>query len=525
MLDQTGKSNFDKTSFLPLNLFWILILIISSPAFFNGCSLHPDKIDKNSAWMDAKSDIDGLFKDQEPVKGPISVYEAMARTIKYNREHKLKMMESALSLHQKNLSFFDLLPKLTAKAGYEGRDNERAASSESYKTGNESLEASISQDKSRSVSDVTFTWSILDFGLSYVRAQQKSDKYLMAREVERKTTQNIIRDVRFAWWQALTAQRLMKKIDPLMKRVQKSLKNSEEIEKKRLDSPLKALKYQKSLIEMLRTLEFLKSELSMAKPRLSSLMGLPYGQKFSLKDPGFNNSLPDLNWDMDIMEKIALISRPELMESRYKDRITEKETKAALLKILPNMNFDAGWNYDSNSYLVDNTWFGYGAHVSWNLFNIFKTPKTLKMCDITQKVSKERKLAMSITIMMQLQLAKADFLISKKRFEIEDHAFNVETRILKQITSKNISKSRGEQDLIRQELNHLVADVRRGKTYAELENNFGRLLVTMGINTLPEKVWDISVKGLAKEIEKTITAWNKKNLNEVETLNSYLPQN
>jgi hypothetical protein len=465
--------------------------------------------------------MDLLFKDQEPVNAPISIYEAMARAIKYNRSHKLKMMESALSMQESNLSSFDLLPKLTASAGYGGRDNERASSSESYKTGNESLEASISQDKSTGTGDITFTWSVLDFGLSYVRAKQKADKFLMAKEAERKTIQNIISDVRMAWWQALTAQRLMDKIDPLMKKVSKALENSREIEAKKLDTPLNALNYQKSLLDIMRTLETLRKDLSKAKPKLASLMGVPYGQNFTLKEPENLTDLPELKWDIETMEKIALISRPELMEARYKSRITEKETKAALLKLLPNISLDAGWNWDSNSYLVDNTWYDYGANISWNLFSIFKTPKTLKMIETSKKVAKERKLAMSMAVLMQLHLAKADYVQSMRRFDIEKKIFKVENRIFDQITSANLTKTQGEQVLIRQELNRLLAGVRIGTIYAELENNFGKILVSMGIDPMPEEIADISVSGLADSMEKEIIAWQKEKLEEVNGIKDY----
>lgn len=503
-----------------INFFHIILL---SAFFLTGCALHPQKFSKDAVIKDAKSDVQELFKDQEPVTKPISLYEAMARGIKYNRENKLKMMESALYMQQSKMSSFDLLPKLTASAGYQGRDDERASSSESYKTGQESLEASISQDKRTKTADITFTWSVLDFGLSYVRAKQKSDKYLMAKEVERKTVHNIIRDVNNAWWQALTAQSMMNKIDPLMIRVEKALSNSEKIEQKRLDSPLKELNYQRSLIEMLRTLQNLRRSLSLAKPRLAALMGLPFNRDFTLEQPKNNFSVTNIDWDTSMMENIALTSRPELMESRYKERITGQETKAELLKLLPNLNFDAGWNWDSNSYLVDSNWIDYGAHVSWNLFNIFKTPSTLDMIKLNKTVSKERKLAMNMSVLMQIHIAKADYIQTKKKFHIDEKAYAIETRILSQIKSASLSRSKSEQALISQELNHLLSGVKKAKSYAELKNNFTRILVSMGVDPVPETSEDNSVDGLAQAIKEKMENWEKPKLSDIDETEKYLP--
>ena len=41
---------------------------------------------------------------------------------------------------------------------------------------------SVSQDKKRNTYDVAFTWNVLDFGLSYVRAQQQADRFLINKE-------------------------------------------------------------------------------------------------------------------------------------------------------------------------------------------------------------------------------------------------------------------------------------------------------------------------------------------------------
>lgn len=506
-----------------VNITKFSFLFILFAMLFCGCAIHPKIMDKNETWQQASIDMVDLFKNQEPITEPITLYEAMARAIKYNREHRLKMMESALAMHETKLSRFDLLPKLTASAGYQGRDDERASSSESYKTGQESLEASISQDKHLRTSDITFTWNVLDFGLSYVRAKQQSDKYLMAKEVERKTIHNIIREVNVAWWDALTAQNIIKEIDPLMIRVQNALTDSEMIEKQRLDSPLKALNYQRSLVEMLRSLETLKKNLLLAKPKLASLMGVPFGQDFYLEQPAAPNTILDIYWDMPTMEKIALLARPELMEARYKSRITEKETKAAILKILPNINMDAGWNWDSNSYLVDSNWIDYGARVSWNMFNIFKTPQTLDMIKISKKVQKERTLAMSMSVLMQLHIAKVNYIQSKKRFLIDDKAYSIEKRIFEQIQAATLTKSNGEQSLISQELAMLLSKVKKEKSYSELKNNFHTILISMGIDPMPESIDDNSVAGVAEAINTQLQKWNKPNLNEIENIDNYLP--
>jgi outer membrane protein len=53
---------------------------------------------------------------------------------------------------------------------------------------------------------------VLDFGVSYYRAQQKADQILMAEERRRKVIQNVLQDVRNSLLAgALGAQRLIRR--------------------------------------------------------------------------------------------------------------------------------------------------------------------------------------------------------------------------------------------------------------------------------------------------------------------------
>ena len=65
-----------------------------------------------------------LFENQEPLTGPISLEEAIARAIKYNYDYRLTAMDQALQNRQLDLSRYDMLPKLVASAGGTARSNE-----------------------------------------------------------------------------------------------------------------------------------------------------------------------------------------------------------------------------------------------------------------------------------------------------------------------------------------------------------------------------------------------------------------
>ncbi len=517
-----------KTSFIQKNPHkppaFLCICLIAMGMLISGCALHPQRMNKEQLWEAAKDDLGDLNHVQEPVDRPITLHEAMARAIKYNREYRVNLMQSSLAMAELELTRFDLLPDLMVNAGYTTRDKRIASASESYETGQESLEPSISQDRDRHFGDISFTWSILDFGLSYVQAQQQADRYLIARQAERKTIHNIVNDVGVAWWKALSAQRLMAQVPPLMTKVEKALKDSRAIETERLDTPTTALKYQRSLLNMLRTLEGLKKELMGAKDELAHLMGLPPGYRFTICDSeGMQSDLTRIAWNVNTMEKIALLSRPELITGHYQQRINQKESKLALLRLLPDLSLDAGWNYDSNSYLVHRSWYDVGGRLAGSLMNLVKMPQTLENTKAGEAVRRMQHLAVSSTILMQVHLAKTAHIQSMRSFELENEIFAVEDRLLMQKINERDMEANGEHALIGQRLNHLLAQFRRNSAFAELQNNFLRLLWTMGIDPVPPTVDTASVKGLADKIRQQMKKWEKAKLTQVKGIDFYLP--
>src|SRR5690606_29006486 len=111
---------------------------------------------------------------QPPASAPVTLEEAMARALKYNLDNRLKMMEQALAHHQLDIANFNLLPQLTANAGYVTRDNRYGSSSQDLATGQQSLVPSTSLDKTYRTADLSFSWNILDFGVSYYQAHQQA---------------------------------------------------------------------------------------------------------------------------------------------------------------------------------------------------------------------------------------------------------------------------------------------------------------------------------------------------------------
>lgn len=471
-----------------------------------GCAVTSQPIDRSVSEQRAQQDLATMFKDQEPLSGPLTLHEAMARAVKYNLEARLKVMEEAMAQRQIDLATFDMLPRMALSAGYAGRNNVSASSSQSVNTGTQSLEPSTSQDRDRGVADLTMVWNVLDFGVSYISAKQQGDQRLIVQERRRKVVHTIIQDVRSAYWRAVAADRLLNQIDSLMARVAQARDNSQRLSEQRIGDPIQALSYQRALIEATRQLEEQRRALSLAKTELATLINLPLGTQVELA-PDAGYQMPELKVALDTLEQEALASRPELREQDYQARISAAETRKAMLRLLPGLEFSAGGHYDSNSFLVNQSWADYGVKVTWNLFNVLSAPAAIDVAKAGQEVVDARRQAMSMAILAQLHVANANFREAQRQFQTSQQLAGLDGQIVEQLRNRYQAQGIGELELIQGELNTLQADLRRDLAYAELRNSYGQLFASVGLDPLPESVASDSVADIAAALSSREAQW------------------
>ena len=452
----------------------------------SGCSVTPKPWKEVEVKDASKDDLLSISKSLE-ITQPISLSDAIYRGINFNRQKRVKMLESALADKQLDLLHYDMLPQLTADAGYSARDNYAASASTIFEDGKPAPLSNdptytISQDKTQVAASVSFSWNVLDFGLSYVKAQQQSDRYLISKEEERKVIFNITQEIRKSYYQAVTAEALLKRIRPLMKEVRVALQDSDKVKSLRLKSPLDALTYQRELLDVLRDLTTLEKSLIFSKVELAELMGVKPGTNFALKDKIQDSyNLPTLPFTLSTMEKIALENRPEILEERYKERISQKELSVVMLSMLPGINLSAGYSYNDSDYLLNSNWYSLGANVTWNLFNVFKYDSMSDAADAKIMLAKERKLAVALAVVTQVHLADMRYKQTVGEYKLSKDYLNVSKEIYEQAMNAHQLDMNSDLLIIKEKLSYLLATLRHSAAYANMENSYGRIYASMGI--------------------------------------------
>ena len=446
-----------------------------------GCSsTTPMAITDSEAANNAAAVRADIASKQEPTTQSISLYDAMARALKYNLDHRVSMMEMDLARADYDLSRYDQLPKVVANGGYYGRNNEAGSSSRSLLTNRESLEPSTSTERDVFSGDLTASWNILDFGLSKIRSEQLGDEVMIYEERRRKAVIQIMEDVHRAYWRAVSYERLGNRLAALEGDVREAFDSSRALYVSRRTAPMPALSYQRELNDVQGQAQRMSRDLKMAKMELAALMGLSPDQSFTLKMPSHGNRPVRLAMNYDKMIEVALVQRPEVRESVYAQRIGEKEMKKAVLEALPSIEGFAGLNVSSNDFLFNNDWASYGARASWNLIDVFSTGKRKRKAKAKYELEKQRGLAAAMAVMTQVGVSRARYESLMSEYVTADQGAQVQGDILNQVEALARASTASRQTLVRERMNAILSEARRDSVHAEMKEAAAHIYTSLG---------------------------------------------
>ena len=497
------------------------IIILLALFLITACVRSPQPISLFETEEKAFKDISNIEEIKKNNKAweenlEIDLYTAIALAIKNNKELKIKLLENALANRQIDKIKFEMLPSLAANAGYSGSDKYRTTTSANVSNadtaGAMGTTYTTSSEKGVANQDIGFTWNALDFGLSYIKAGQSNNRYLISDEAEKKASHNIVREVIRTYWNSLSAEKLIKKYDPLLIKVDSALNDSQKIEELLLTKPMDALLYQKELLDIQRALQTQKQIFIDAKIQLGTLMGLLPNQKFKIVDT--NEPLTILDMSLKGMEEHALIHRPELIENHYEERISVQQAKAGIVSLLPGLNFNAAWTSSSNDYLMNKTNFEYGSTLGANLLNVFSYPKIKEINETNLLIIKEQRLALSMAVLSQVHLSNINYQMALEEYATADRYYDVSQKITAQVKNAQKIAKFGNLELIREEASLLVAELRYDIAYTKLQHAIGQIYTSVGLDVTEDNVkgYDIAYGQIYTSVGLDVTEDNVKEL-------------
>lgn len=477
----------------------------------SACStLVPQELTVDKLVPANHADAQAMSREVEPITGPLSMEEAIARALKYNLDRRSKMMEEALALNQLDVNHYDMLPKLVAQAGYATRDNDRISESRDASTGTPSTAHFISQDKSHTLAELGLTWNLLDYGLGYYNTRQQADRVLVAAERRRKAMHVLMQDVRTAYWRAASAQTLRSQVESTLSLAEEALTDSRKVESERLRNPLDALRYQRQLLENLRLLEAIDQELSSAQVELASLINAPIGQPIRIAESDVKNiDATVMSVPVQAMEEAALTQNADLREQHYNARMARDETRKTLARLFPNVSLSYGAKYDSDNYLVNRNWNEAGLQVSFNLFNLLTGPSQLKLADAGVALADQRRMATQLAVLTQVHLARLQLLNARNQFERADAIYTTDLKIADHVRNREIAQAQSKLDSVSNATSAILSLLRRYQALALVQAAENRLIATLGLEPRIGSTSELKLAELTAQIKQSGVLWTE----------------
>ncbi|MBF0296354.1 MAG: TolC family protein [Magnetococcales bacterium] len=477
-----------------------------------GCSLTVPAISREEQARLAERDRGELFAGQQALSGPLTLHEAMARAIRYNLDLRLKRMEEALAKGQEDVAGIDMLPRLTLAAGYSDRSPDTSSVSRSMVTGQVSSEPTVSRNSTSITGDLTMSWNLLDFGMSYFQSRQEGNKALVQGEYRRKALHNLLKDVRFAYWKAAAAQWLEREVAVILKSSDEALAIARKVESENLRSPVHALQFQLGLLEIVRQLEKSRADLAIAKEELAVLINLEPGVVYQLADDAAAmERLPEMGVPVTELESLALSSRPELRIEHYQARIEADETRKAIARLFPGLEFAVSENYDDNAFLVYQHWAQAGARLSWNLLRVLTRGSQMDLAARRENVVQIRRLVLHMAVVSQVRIAWHEYRAARETMQRLRTEGDTRRRLQEHTANRGELGMDSQLSYVHNVAAAALGRVQQYEAFARYQSALGRLFASIGLDPMGE--WEPAkenVLHLTRRLRENDTLWGER---------------
>lgn len=486
-----------------------IALTFISLAALSGCSVTPERLDANTVLDAALEDRALIARSQEPIEGRLTLHEAMARALKYNLEHRVRLMETALANSNFELAKMDMAPLLQLGAGVNHRSNRNGSSSEDYYTREESLRDSVSEDQTLRTADVRFAWNALDFGVSYLQAKQEANRLLITERNRRKVMLQLMQRVRAAYWRAAVMQHISGSVNTMMADANSALDNLRKVRAEQLRAPLMTLRDYRALLAVVQQLQQMQQSVNAAQVELAMLINMPPGTALELDVADAFPTLPEVQEDLAALELVALQNSGEYVSELYNLRNDQLEARKAFLRLLPSLEFSYGLNYSSNSFLVNDHWQRAGIQVSWDIMRLLSKDKFDAQTEARDDLALARRLVVNMGVVAQTHLSWQEYQNTLARLSRASEMDDIDQEIARLTLHAGASRALDGAQGIQSRAKALNSNLGRMIAYAEAQEAFGTLLQSLGLNPVPDDYGMHSVDELAAKLKEQMGLWDQ----------------
>lgn len=455
------------------------LIFMSIPLYFVGCI----KATKHfCAYREREAEYDkaSLYQNIALPTHPLTLDEIIEIGLERNLALLVKAQEYAVQREVMTAERLGMIPDLIGNIEWNQRDNNPGSSSKSLDPGVPPAPPSVSSLKNTGFGDVTLTWNLLDFGLSYYKARQEANNALIKQFEYKKLRQNLVLDIVKQYWLAVAskqgierAKRILEKTEDYIERVQSKIK-------RRILSKVRALKMKDQLVDIQLNMKVFQKDYDVAIGDLKQLMGIPPSVEFDIE---INPPMPETANLMNprLLEEIALRQRPELFTYDIQEKIDIDEVRSQILRMIPGVSLFGSFFYNDNPFLIRNTWVLVGARASWNLFKLPRYRSLAKVGKKKKCLTRRNRLVMAMGALSQVNIAYFSFYDDIDRYKVLIQKSDVKEELFAAgLKQKELGKI-DDADLLEIQVEALEAYVEKLKAYGQAQVSLEQINNAIGL--------------------------------------------
>lgn len=440
----------------------------------------------------------------------VSLAEAMSWAIDNNLALRAEALEKTVAHNNRKLATLGMLPNLTAQAGYSWRSNQSVSSSENVLTGVVSVPTSTSSERKSVTASLEASWNVLDFGLAWLRARSEGERALMAEESLRRVSHLLAMDVVSAWDRAAAFQRIEPQLKQSRVELAAALNQLQAVAASRLRDPVDVLEQRNALLLILKRMDGLVLQMEQSRDELAKLLGLPAGAAFALDDASSPviGALPSAN--MQALQYVALLNRPEIRQSLYAKRSANRNGYKRVIEQFPALLFKYGTNYDSNKYLLNDKWDDASATLSIGLMRLASIPLQRKQAAIEREQAELQADLQATAVLSQVAIAQKAAVSSARAMCLSNAIADTSAERMGLLESRAQAAALDQLTLVRARVDNMLIAIERD--VAAIDDRRASLMMaqSLGIGAMPEKV--AAKKG--EERVNAISVWLQSGMKE-----------
>ena len=491
------------------NLFAVFLLSV----FLCACASETVGVATGDIQKTLSADVRAIYKNSNG-RTELTLEEALARAVRFNLDVRVAEYEEMLADGDLMLESLSVLPAMTAKTQFIGRNNLGASSSLSVLTGVQSLEPSISTPRQRMVQQMQLNWNLMDLGMDIGRIRSASDRKQVTQERRRKVYHNVVQDTYAAYWRCAAAQRVAPVVRDLLQQAEKQISIVDQSVATGGIPLGDSDQLRGDLLDKKQQLMQLQDQLALAEIELKTMIAIPPSAKISLKLPSADwlkaDTLPRLGQDMEKLEAMALVNRPEVREEFLNKKIAARNVKLTLFETLPGAELALDYNHDHNRYLSDPEWISITGSLIQNITKILTAPARYGKAKEEVRMADTRRQALVAAVLTQVHVARERFGYYSDSYNLVVATEDNKLRQMRRAEAFENAGLMGQTQMVGARLDAGIAQLNRVIAYAGAQEAYGRLIDTLGIDLWGEGQTDgMSIPELAAAL--------KENLSNIET--------